>query len=114
MRKILVIAGREYNAAVKTKAFLISLVVFPVLIGGAVVMQWFLKDQVDTSEKRFAVIDRTLDGKLVAALTAASEAWNKTILDPAGRPTKAAFLIERVAPSTDSPEAIDQQRFDLS
>jgi ABC-2 type transport system permease protein len=114
MRKVLVIAGREYAAAVKTKAFLISLVVFPVLIGGAVSMQWILKDQVDTSEKRFAVIDRTPNEKLVAAMVTASEARNKTIFDPAGRQVDAVFVVERVAPSTDSPEAIAQQRFDLS
>ena len=115
MRKVFVIAGREYNAAVKTKAFLISLVVLPVLIGGAVFMQWMLKDQVDTTEKRFAVIDRTPNEKLVAALATASEAWNKTrLLNQTGRQTKPAFVIERVAPSTDKPEAIAQQRFDLS
>jgi ABC-2 type transport system permease protein len=114
MYKAFVIAGREYNAAVKTRAFLISLVVFPVLIGGAVFMQWMLKDQVDTSEKRFAIIDRTPNEKLVAALTTASEAWNKTRIDQAGRASRPAFAIERVAPSADQPEAIAQQRFDLS
>lgn len=115
MRKVFVIAGREYNAAVKTKAFLISLIVLPVLIGGAVFMQWMLKDQVDTTEKRFAIIDRTPNEKLVAALGSASEAWNKTrILDQAGRQTKPAFAIERVAPSADQPKAVAQQRFDLS
>jgi ABC-2 type transport system permease protein len=115
MRKALVIAAREYNAAVKTKAFLISLVVFPVLIGGAAAMQWMLKDQVDTSEKRFAVIDRTPHENLAAKLTAAAEDWNTTkIRDQSGRQTKPIFLIERVAPSADQPEAIAQQRFDLS
>jgi ABC-2 type transport system permease protein len=114
MYKAFVIAGREYNAAVKTRAFLISLVVFPILIGGAVFMQWMLKDQVDTSAKRFAVIDRTPNEKLVATLAAACEIWNTGVLDPSGRLTKPTFIIERVAPSGDGPEAIAQQRFDLS
>jgi ABC-2 type transport system permease protein len=115
MPKAFVIALREYNAAVKTRAFLISLVVFPVLFGGSVFLQWMLKDQVDTSEKRFAVIDRTPNEKLAATLSAACETWNKTgVRDASGRQTKPTFVIERVAPSGDGPEAIAQQRFDLS
>jgi ABC-2 type transport system permease protein len=114
MFKAFVIAGREYNAAVKTRAFLISLVVFPVLIGGAVFMQWMLRDQVDTSEKRFAIVDRTPNEKLAAVLTRASEAWNKSTQDQAGKQVRPTFAVERVAPSADKPEAIDQQRFDLS
>ncbi|HXY35768.1 MAG TPA: ABC transporter permease [Planctomycetaceae bacterium] len=115
MRKALVIAGREYNAAVRTRSFLISLVVLPVLMGGAVFMQWLLRNQVDTSEKRFAVIDRTPGETLVATLSAASEAWSKAgILDEKGHQVRPTFVIERVAPSADQAEAIAQQRFDLS
>jgi ABC-2 type transport system permease protein len=114
MPKAFVIALREYNAAVKTKAFLISLVILPALIGGSVLMQWMLKDQVDTSAKQFAVIDRTPNEKLAATLAAACEIWNTGVLDPSGRLTKPTFIIERVAPSGDGPEAIAQQRFDLS
>jgi ABC-2 type transport system permease protein len=115
MRKAFVIAVREYNAAVRTKSFLISLVVLPVLIGGAGFMQWMLRNQVDTAEKRFAVIDRTPGETLVASLKSASEIWNKAgILDESGRQVRPTFVIERVAPSADRPEAIDEQRFDLS
>ncbi len=116
MPKALVIAVREYNAAVRTKAFLISQVVFPILIGGSVGLQLLLKDKVDTAEKRFAVIDRTPGAKLVEKLAVAAEARNKTeIFDrPGGKQTKPVFAVERVAPGDDRPEAIDQQRFDLS
>src|ERR1700722_17415442 len=81
MRKILVIARREYQAAVQTRAFLISLVVLPILIGGSVLLQWLVKDQVDTSEKKFAVIDRTPHEQLAAVLVMASDAWNKSRVD---------------------------------
>jgi ABC-type Na+ efflux pump permease subunit len=112
MRKALVIAGREYNAAVRTKSFLISLVLLPVLMGGAGFMQWMLRNQVDTAEKRFAVIDRAPGESLVKTLTTASEAWNKTaIFDESGHQTNPTFVIERVAPRADHPEARDQQRF---
>src|SRR5262249_31742419 len=98
----------------KTKAFLISLFVFPILVGGAGFMQWMLKDQVDTSEKRFAIVDRTPKEKLAATLIAAGEIWNKAAVDSSGRRTKPTFILERIAPSADNPEAIAQQRFDLS
>jgi ABC-2 type transport system permease protein len=114
MRKILVIARREYQAAVQTRAFLISLVVLPILIGGSVLLQWLVKDQVDTSEKKFAVIDRTPHEQLAAVLVIASDAWNKSRVDDAGKPSRPAFLVEKVAPSGDRPEDIAQQRFELS
>jgi len=116
MHKAFVIAVREYNAAVRTKAFLISLVVFPVLIGGSVGLQLLLKDKVDTAEKRFAVIDRTPGEKLVEKLAVAAQARNTTeIFDrPGGKQIKPAFTVERVASGDERREAVDQQRFDLS
>ena len=39
MHKIFAVARREYNAAVRTKAFLISLFLMPLLMGGSVLMQ---------------------------------------------------------------------------
>ena len=59
MRKILVIAAREYKAAVKTKSFFISLLIMPLMMGGSIVIQNVLKDKVDITEKRFAIVDRT-------------------------------------------------------
>lgn len=114
MRKVFVIARREYKAAVQTRAFLISLVVLPILIGGSVLVQWFLKGQVDTSEKKFAVVDRTPHEQLAGVLTAAADVWNKARIDKSGKATQPAFVVEKVSPSADSPEAILQQRFELS
>ena len=49
MRKVLVIAAREYKAAVKTKSFLVSVLMLPLMMGGSVLVQFLLKDQVDIS-----------------------------------------------------------------
>ncbi len=68
MRKLLVIAVREYTAAVRTKAFLVSLVLLPVLMLGSFVVQALLRDRVDTSPKHFAVIDRSPGEEVLAAL----------------------------------------------
>ena len=76
MRKMLTVARREYNAAVKSKAFLVSLFLMPIFMGGGALVQLLLKDQVDTQEKRFAIIDRTPDGQLVKALEAAAGTRN--------------------------------------
>ena len=59
MRKVMVIAVREYKASVKTKAFILSLVLMPVLMIGSIVVQRFMKDKVDTTTKTFAVLDQT-------------------------------------------------------
>ncbi len=57
MRKMLVIARREYLAMVGSKAFVISIAIMPVLmLGGAVVPQ-LLRDRVDTKDKQIVVLD---------------------------------------------------------
>jgi ABC-2 type transport system permease protein len=59
MRKILVIARREYLAAVRTKAFIASLVILPVVMVGSAVVQFYLEAEAATKDKRIAVIDRS-------------------------------------------------------
>ena len=58
MRKILVVAAREYKAAVRTKTFLISLLIMPLMMVGSILLQWLLRDLVDTADKHFVLIDR--------------------------------------------------------
>jgi ABC-2 type transport system permease protein len=116
MYKSLVVARREYQAAVRTKAFLISLFLMPLLMGGGAIAQFLLQGQVDTREKRFAVVDRTDGERLVKALAAAAQTRNtEQIFDPeTGEQIKPAFNIERVPPSDPAPAAMGQQRFELS
>jgi len=59
MRKIGVVAVAEFLAAVRTKAFLVGLMVMPLLMVGGGLLQHVLENRVDTSARRFAVIDRT-------------------------------------------------------
>ncbi|NOS99254.1 MAG: ABC transporter permease [Phycisphaerales bacterium] len=76
MRKIMVIAIREYLAAVKSKAFIVTLVLMPVMMAGSLVAEKALKGNVDLTPKRLAVVDRT--GQLFDALKAAVEKRNTT------------------------------------
>ena len=59
MRKILVIAAREYAAAVKTKAFIFTLILLPLWMSAGPLMEKVTKRAGDVSEKPIAVIDRT-------------------------------------------------------
>lgn len=59
MRKILVIALREYKAAVKTKSFIISLLLLPLLMGGSLAVSIISETRNDTSEKKYTVIDHS-------------------------------------------------------
>jgi ABC-2 type transport system permease protein len=116
VRKVLLIAARDYKAAVRTKSFIISLVIMPVLMaisGGA---QYFIRRQSDTEDKHFALIDRTPGGKVAEFVQQAAEKRNKKdIVDPAsGRRTRARFVIDAVPPVGKTPEEYNQQRLQLS
>jgi ABC-2 type transport system permease protein len=63
MRKILVIARREYLTAVRTKAFIASLVILPVVMVGSAVVQFYLEAEAATKDKHFAIVDRS-EGRL--------------------------------------------------
>ena len=116
MRKALTIAAREYESVVRTKSFIVSILVMPLMMGGSLIFQVLLKNQGNVAEKRFAVIDRTPGGKLAAVLEAKAKQWNETaIFDPeTKKQIKSAFVIERVEPSLPDAESMKRQRFDLS
>ncbi len=103
MRKVLVIAAREYTAAVRTKAFLISLILMPLMMGGSLAVQALVRDRPPTEVKHIAVLDRTA-GTLVRP---ALEAEAKKIKGAAGQ---AMLIIEPVHLDTDSPEALERIR----
>lgn len=112
MRKVFVIAAREYKAAVKTKSFLVSVLMLPLMMGGSVLVQLLLKDQVDLGAKRFVVVDRTPDGKLAGVLEKAANSRNaKAIHDPkTEKQILPEFMVTVEAPQKD----ISLQRFNLS
>ncbi len=97
MRKTIVVAVREYQAAVRTKAFIVTLVAMPILMGGAIVFQILLKDKVDTRDRRVAVIDFT--GEIYDSLAEAAGKRNTMgIFDTEGEDrtqTQPRFLVEK-------------------
>jgi ABC-2 type transport system permease protein len=110
MRKILIVARREYRAMVATKVFIITLLLMPVLMGGGVFFQEQLRRHVDLDEKRIVVFDET--GVLLKPLLKAAEGRNKgEIFDFAGGgQIKPRYRLE---PGPAGP-VTDRQRLDAS
>lgn len=103
MRKMIVVAVREYQAAVKTKAFIVSLILMPVMMGGSVLVQVLMRDKVDTKDKRIAVVDQS--GQLFDAIAEAARVRNETKIftdrDGEKKQIQPRYLFERVEPSAD-------------
>ena len=59
MNKILTLFKREYRAAVRTKSFIISLVLVPIMMGGGFIAMIIMDKNQDTDDKHFVVIDYT-------------------------------------------------------
>lgn len=120
MRKTLVVALRDYLAAVKTKSFLISLSLMPVLVIGGMFLGRWSRNVVDTTPKRVAVIDHSAEvgnsigPPLFEVIQQASQERNEEIRKPNGEYKDAPYRFERVVPEDDSPEALDRLRLELS
>ncbi len=79
MRKILTIALREYRAMVATKAFALSIVMMPILMGGSLLAMKFLSNSSTVQDRTIAVIDHT--GKMLPALQMAVMTNNATLVE---------------------------------
>jgi ABC-2 type transport system permease protein len=111
MRKILRFVKREYLAAVKTKGFIIMLLLMPVLMGGSGIAMYLLRGQVDTSDKRMAIVDHS--GIVTDLILKAAEERNAAaVLDKeTGKKIQPAYIFEVISPNDSDPQA---QRLELS
>jgi ABC-2 type transport system permease protein len=95
MLKTLRIALREYRAAVRTKGFIIGLVVAPVVMSGGFLGIKLFKDRVDTGDLTIAIVDRS--GLTAQALIEAADVRNSEyIFDDSGEKVMPAYVIETV------------------
>lgn len=104
MKKVLAIAAREYEAVVRSKAFLVSIILLPVLMVGSMLIAKLTHNVRDATRRTIAVIDRTPGEQIFPKLEDAL----KEKKDLAEK-----FALERVDPAT-NPHAIEQQSFELS
>lgn len=93
--KILTVAEAEFRAMVRSKAFLISIVVLPIIMLGMSFAQKQISARVDTSPRRFAVIDPT--GRWYDRIAAEANKRNAAIaeLAAASKLPKPPFTPER-------------------
>ncbi len=81
MYKVWTIAVREYRAIVGAKAFLIALVLMPVLMFAGIAVQHWMHGRVGLENRRIVVVDGT--GKLLPRIQQAAKVRNEQdIFDP--------------------------------
>ncbi len=107
LNKVFAIGRAEYLEAVRSKAFLIGLLVMPVLMGGSVVVQGLLHDRVDLTERKCVVVDPT--GELWPVLERAVAERNAAVWvegdDGELEQKRPLFQLERYEPAAE--EATD-------
>jgi len=111
MRKVFILAKREYRAAVRTKSFIIGLVLAPIFMGGSLIAFALLKDRVDLSDKHITVIDHS--GMIAEYLIGVTEERNKSEIynQETGEQVRPAYYIDILEPDTMD---VFRQRLDLS
>jgi ABC-2 type transport system permease protein len=114
MTKAWAVAVREFNAGVRTKAFLIGVVMLPLLMGAGFIVGQLTQNVRDTRDRKFAVLDRTPGGGLAPAIVQQAEARNENaIFDEDGKQIRPKYLLEVVpAPADDA--QLPELRFALS
>ena len=104
MDKILTLFKREYRAAVRTKSFLISLLMVPLLMGGGFLAVVLMEKKQDNEDKNFVVIDHS--GLMTGPLKTSLDLRNQNdIIDPeTEEKVQSAYIVEFVEPANDQME----------
>ncbi|MBI3298480.1 MAG: ABC transporter permease [Elusimicrobia bacterium] len=76
MRKVAAIAVTEFVNTVRSRGFLLALMLTPVFIAASAAVQLIIKERVETEDRRFAVFDPT--GRLFDAVSKAAAARDGT------------------------------------
>jgi ABC-2 type transport system permease protein len=92
MNKVWRVARTEYLNLLRSKAFLVTLFLMPIFMGGAITVQTLVGDQVDLRERRVAVVDGT--GRLLAGLQRAAAERDASAVQDDGVQSRPRFLFE--------------------
>ncbi len=107
MGKILVIASREYRAIVGTKAFLIAMIMMPVLMIGGIAVQLLLQNRLGPTERKIMVLDSS--GMMFDKLAKEAQERDHEIFDK-GKQIGPRYVLE-TSPALNVSE---EMRYDLS
>ena len=104
MSKIWTLFKREYRAAVRTKSFIISLVLVPIMMGGGFAAMIIMEKNKDTDDKKFVVIDHS--GLMTDPLNEALETRNREDIfhTKTGDKVDAAYVVEFMELDLQDPE----------
>lgn len=105
MNKTLIVATSEFSTLVRTKAFVITLILMPVLMVASIGMSSAARNATDTNTRKFAYIDRS--GVIGPALEAAAAARNADA-NATGQPRYEPVAVDAAGKSD------DQLKLDLS
>ncbi|WP_321473478.1 ABC transporter permease [uncultured Paludibaculum sp.] len=111
MRNILLIAKRDYLAAVRSKAFVIGLVVAPLIFGGGFIAMALVRGKSDGKVRAIAVVDHTRVASAPIAEALARSEGDKTSDFGPGAGLRPKFELSSIDPD---PAAPDMQRLSLS
>jgi ABC-2 type transport system permease protein len=104
MNKIWTLFKREYRAAVRTKSFIISLILVPIMMGGGFAAMIIMENNKDTDDKHFVVLDHS--GLMTGPLNEALETRNSVDIfhSHTGDKIDAAYVVEFMEPDLHDPE----------
>jgi ABC-2 type transport system permease protein len=108
MHKTVIVAQSEFSTLVRSKAFVLSVLLMPVIMVASVYLIRSTRDTTDTKDRRFAFVDYT--GVLAGPFLALTEAYNSGAAPGLPR-TGARFLATEVKPDGRPPDEI---RLELS
>lgn len=111
MHKIIVLFKREYLSAVKTKSFIISLVLVPILMAGSFVTFMVMENNQDTTDKNFVIIDHSGLVSEVLRQDAEYRNTNEIYNSVSGEKVLPAYHLEFVEPDYTDPV---QQKIEIS
>lgn len=77
MNKALIVAVSEFTTLVRSKAFIVGLLMMPVFMAIAIGVQKFTRNATDVKDRAFVVVDRT--GALYTPIKAAADDWNRAV-----------------------------------
>ena len=109
-RKIATVASTEFQQAVRSKAFIIGVLLIPAIGVLSALVPKFAGDEVDKLERRVAVVAETPDVYQQAAEV--FQKWNKDQVDERGTVTGPRFLPEAATPAPGQSD--DELRLALS
>jgi ABC-2 type transport system permease protein len=115
LRKVWTVAHREFVAGVKTKTFIIGLVLMPLMMSAGIIVQRLTRDIRDVTDRRFVIIDHSPQATLGNALLEQARLRNQRELnDPqTGKQVRPRFELE-LTPAPPTTEELQSLRLELS